>query len=138
MPTLLSPSSTFLLASLALPCAACGTSDSPPAAGPTGSDAGLGAPTYETQFTSADGWPSRSQPKGSVGFGIDDPGAEDQKIVTLLFPRDPTLGSADGAGPANASEIDPAQKFSFGTYRTRVKLAHCSPAEELVNGVFTY
>jgi hypothetical protein len=105
-----------------------------------GGAAGLdaGAPTYETQFTSGDGFTYRSQPKGSVRFGADDAAGEDQKVVTLLFPGDPALGTGDGAGPANASEIDASRKFSFGTYRTRVKLARCSATEELVNGIFTY
>jgi beta-glucanase (GH16 family) len=107
-------------------------------AGSSSIDAGLGEPTYETQFVSADGFSSRSQPNGSIRFGEDDPGAEDGKAVALLFPGDAALGTGDGAGPANASEIDATRKFSFGTYRTRVKLGRCSATEELVNGVFTY
>jgi hypothetical protein len=115
-----------------------GTGATGGAGGGSGFDAGLGAPTYETQFASGDGFTSRSQAKGSVRFGVDDSSAEDQKAVALLFPGDPTLGASDGAGPANASEIDATRKFSFGTYRTRVKLARCTATEELVNGVFTY
>jgi hypothetical protein len=103
-----------------------------------GSAVDAGAPTYETQFVSADGFSSRFQSQGAVRFGVDEAGAEDGKIVTLLFPGDPAKGPTDGAGPANASEIDSARKFSFGTYRTRVKLARCSATEELVNGIFTY
>jgi hypothetical protein len=107
-------------------------------AGTGGSGIDAGPPTYETQFVSGDGFSSRSQPNGSVRFGVDDPGADDQKVVTLLFPGDPALGASDGAGPANASEIDSTRKFTFGTYRTRVKLGRCSASEELVNGIFTY
>ncbi|HEX9297336.1 MAG TPA: glycoside hydrolase family 16 protein [Polyangiaceae bacterium] len=101
-------------------------------------DAALGPPTFETQFVSGDGFTSRSQPRGSVRFGVDDAAAEDHNVVTLLFPGDPQLGSNDGAGPTNASEIDSSQTFSFGTFRTRVKFARCTTSEELVNGIFTY
>jgi hypothetical protein len=113
-----------------------GTGGSGGASGGSGIDAG--APTYETQFVSGEGFSSRSQLQGAVRFGVDEAGAEDGKIVTLLFPGDPAKGPNDGAGPANASEIDAARKFSFGTYRTRVKFARCSATEELVNGIFTY
>jgi hypothetical protein len=115
-----------------------GTSGTGGGAGTMGFDAGLGPPTFETQFASADGFSQRSQPKGSVRFGVDEPGAEDGKAAMLVFAGDPALGPMDGAGPANASEIDSAMKFSFGTYRTRVNLAKCSATEELVNGIFTY
>ena len=117
----------------------CGAVEGPSGGAPPATSAPTGAPTWLTDFAGDEGrWDLVQKGNGSVAFGVPDPRAADNCVVTLLFPGDARLGSADRVGPGFATEIDSKQSFLYGTFRTRLKLATCKPNEEVVNGVFTY
>lgn len=116
----------------------CGTVEGPGAGEPLPAPA-TGVPTWSTDFAGEEGrWDVIERGNGRVAFGMPDPRAADNAVVTLLFPGDPSLGPGDRVGPAFATEIDTKQPFLYGTFRSRVQLAACTANEEVVNGFFTY
>jgi hypothetical protein len=98
-----------------------------------------GAPTFATEFTSNDGqWGLQLQPSDAIRFGVPNAGAGDGAVSEIVLHGNPSLDSSSLTGPEFATQIETKTLLSFGTYRTRVKLASCASNEEVVNGIFTY
>jgi hypothetical protein len=106
-----------------------------------GSEAATNAtPTYRSDFDENGGdWqPATPVPGGSTDFGVPISGANDPSTAELLYP-----GGVDPAGSANNgadfdTEIASKQRFSFGTFRTRLAFGKCDPSEDVVNAAIGY
>lgn len=116
------------------------TPPTPPPPSPTAPPPAPPTATLSSDFTSAGSlWHSRvGDNGGGVTFGKSDSAASDGATLELLFHGSPSLGTNDRVGPAHASEVESTSRVHFGTYRTRLSLAHCSSNEEIVNGIFVY
>ncbi|QQR81795.1 MAG: hypothetical protein IPJ69_06800 [Deltaproteobacteria bacterium] len=103
-----------------------------------------GTPTLTSQMTTNAGvWDLQlpSPAMGSITFGTSQtsaPSTDDGQVVRIVLEGNAALTSSDRAGPAWANQISTHDRLSFGTYRTRVKVASCTDGEEIVNGIFLY
>ena len=97
-------------------------------------------PIFSSEFEANAGlWNVQTIRAGAtVVFGASHANAGDRLVAELRFPGDPSLASADAAGPGMATEISTRQYFRFGTFRTRVQFATCAPGEEIASAVFMY
>jgi hypothetical protein len=101
----------------------------------------MGAPTWSTQFVTADSalFTTKDSAASQITFGLASSSAVDQLAGQLVFPGSTTFGANDHAGTDFATEIDAkATNFQYGQYRSRVRLAACASTEDVVNGNFTY
>jgi hypothetical protein len=95
-------------------------------------------PTFRTDFDANGGdWqPATPVAGSSASFGVTVAGADDPSTAELLFP-----GNADAAktgDPEATTEIASKQRFSFGTFRTRLAFGKCRPTEDVVNAAIGY
>jgi hypothetical protein len=107
-----------------------------PDAADAGADAAPQTPTFFTDFDSNGGdWQSENQVPGSTTtFGVPITGAADPSTAELRFPGHPEFSANSSVGPNGyLTQIANAQRFSFGTYRTRVQFGACATSEEVVN-----
>jgi hypothetical protein len=102
-------------------------------------DGGLGAPTYRTDFDDSSSWTSSSHlPGASTDFGVPIMGANDPSTAEVLFPGHPEYAATDHDTPADLTEIDSPERFSFGTFRTRLQFGACLPSEDVVEAAIGY
>ncbi len=104
-------------------------------------DSGPKTPTYRTDFDAADSWlPHNGLPGSSTNFGVAIAGAADPSTAELRFPGHPEYAATDNAGPSYdyLTQIESPQKFSFGTFRTRLQFGSCKASEEAVNAALGY
>jgi hypothetical protein len=116
------------------PDAAVARADAPP--GAVIDSAVATAPDWSTELPAAD--LGLFDVRGTATLGVADAMSGDDAVARLILAGDPALGPADHASPAFASELATQRTFTYGTFRTRVRLASCAPGEEAVNGLFTF
>ncbi len=108
-------------------------------AGVAGADAGAKTPTYRTDFDSGSGWSSTNHlPGSSTSFGVQLDGAADPSTAEIRFPGHPEYAATDDDTSATLTEVYSAQRFSFGTFRSRVRFGACAATEEVVNAAVGY
>ena len=107
--------------------------------GANGADSGLGTPTYFTDFDTGSGWKSTNHITGSsTSFGVVIAGADDPSTAEIRFPGHPEYASTDDDMPDSLTEVYTAQRFGFGTFRSRVRFGSCASTEEAVSSALGY
>lgn len=103
-------------------------------------DADPNGPVFATEFEADEGaWATRVELSGgAVTFGQEDPDTVDGWLARLEFPGDATAEASSHVGPDYVTELRTAERFGFGTYRTRVRFGSCEPHEEVVAAILGY
>jgi beta-glucanase (GH16 family) len=76
-------------------------------------------------------------PRSAVSF-VAAGGARDGRAVELRFPGDSNPTATDRSDPNLATMISTRQFFRYGTFRSRLEPARCTPNEEVVSAMFLY
>lgn len=141
---------SFALMLILLALIGCSHGSVAPSEGPVGEQGGSNndgsgensvAPTIYDEFTAAsDIWSKQVNGPGSVTFGSPDASALDGLALDITLRGDPALSSWDYVGPGSSNHLATEQLLSFGSFRTRARVASCAhPAsEEVITGIFTY
>ncbi len=96
--------------------------------------------TFRSDFDKNGGqWqPTSLVPGGSTNFGVTSPDADDLNTVELLYPGHVSTSGSAADRADYETEIASSQRFSFGTFRTRLSFGQCDPSEDLIHAAIGY